>query len=109
METNYCNKKCCRIITRDFDPSTVSHFTYDKNNKKVGVFVYNSARGSILLVQSRGKLWGFPKGTLEKDECVKDCAIRELKEEAGIILTQDELKKYIQDIPFLIRDFLWKK
>ncbi len=94
IKTVHCMNKCCKIRTRFFDDELTKHFTYSENNKKAGVFVYNSIRGSILLVQSRGKMWGFPKGTIE-EEPVKECALRELKEETGIKLTEDDLNKYI--------------
>ena len=94
-DTNYCPNKCCKIDTRAFNDELTKDFTYDKNNKKGGVFVFNSIRGSILLIQSRGKLWGCPKGTVEKEEDVKTCALRELKEETGIDLPSGELTSYI--------------
>ena len=49
----------------------------------------------MLLVQSRGNLWGFPKGSIEENETIKDAAIREVKEETGYRLeTQDLVKMH---------------
>ena len=61
------------------------------NPKKAGVVVYNSIQQKVLLIQSRGKLWGFPKGTMEHPETLNECAIRELKEETGISLNVKSL------------------
>ena len=48
------------------------------------MFIIDPATGKILLVQSRGKLWGPPKGTIEHGETEIECAIREVKEETGL-------------------------
>ena len=53
--------------------------------------IYHTLLNKILLVQSRGNLWGFPKGTFEEGETYKTCAIRELDEETGIIIGSDLL------------------
>lgn len=96
MNVFYCFNKCCKIEYMDYDPSITNHFQYSKHmNKKAGVCIYNSIRGSLLIVQSRGKLWGFPKGTVEKNEPVQECALRELKEETEIELTDQDLTKFI--------------
>lgn len=92
----YCKNKCCKIEYIDYDDSITKHFKYSRQmNKKAGVCIYNSIRGSILMVQSRGKLWGFPKGTIEENEDVQECALRELKEETDIDLTSDDIKSCI--------------
>ncbi len=97
MNIIYCLNKCCKIeYIKNYNDDITSHFTYTKYmNKKAGVCVYNSIRGSILMVQSRGKLWGFPKGTVESNETVIECAIRELQEETEISLKPLELTKFI--------------
>jgi 8-oxo-dGTP diphosphatase len=80
----------------NYNDEITNHFKYTKfMNKKAGVCIYNSIRGSILIVQSRGKLWGFPKGTIEPGETFIECAVRELKEETNIDLNPVELVKYI--------------
>jgi ADP-ribose pyrophosphatase YjhB (NUDIX family) len=52
--------------------------------QKAGIFIYDSLKERILLVQSRGNLWGCPKGTLNKNETVAVGAAREVQEETGI-------------------------
>jgi ADP-ribose pyrophosphatase YjhB (NUDIX family) len=43
-----------------------------------------------LLIQSRGNLWGPPKGTLDKDETYNKCAVREVKEETGLDVNESQ-------------------
>ena len=51
-----------------------------------GAIVYTiiDRKPYYLLICSKGDDWGFPKGHLEKDESVKEAALREIKEETGI-------------------------
>jgi hypothetical protein len=87
------NCKCgeCKLIIK---PYIHNHKVYNDNirNKKAGVIIHNSDTNHVLLVQSRGNLWGFPKGSLEKDETFINCAIRELKEETNIDIDKSVLK-----------------
>lgn len=41
-------------------------------------------KNKVLLVQSRGNKWGFPKGTIMPGETVLGCAKREVKEETSL-------------------------
>lgn len=88
-----CRKKCCSIEIHE--QVSLPRRTRYGNLRKAGVFIYDPKEQKVLLVQSRGHLWGFPKGTLETDmgETPYDCAIREVKEETGIKL--DQLNYYI--------------
>lgn len=47
-----------------------------------GGVVYNE-KGEVLLIFRRG-VWDLPKGKLEENETVKECATREVAEEVGI-------------------------
>ena len=50
-------------------------------------------QGRILMGRrSDNHMWGYSGGSIEIDECVEDCARRELKEEMG--LTADELELF---------------
>ncbi len=40
--------------------------------------------GRIVLVRQHGNSWSFPKGKVEPGESVRDAALREIEEEAGI-------------------------
>lgn len=55
--------------------------------------------GKILLVQSNkykdvDNKWSIPKGKINDGENSLDCAIRELEEESGIIITKDSYDHY---------------
>ncbi|PID64558.1 MAG: DNA mismatch repair protein MutT [Gammaproteobacteria bacterium] len=62
----------------------------------VGGIVFN-ARGEILVVieqhdkHTRPGHWKFPGGAVDKGELIREAAIREVKEETGIIATFDQL------------------
>ena len=47
-----------------------------------GGLVYNDKK-EILFI-SRNKKWDLPKGKIEKNESIEDCALREVMEETGI-------------------------
>jgi 8-oxo-dGTP pyrophosphatase MutT (NUDIX family) len=51
----------------------------DRHNKKV------------LVIQSYKRFWGFPKGHVEENETMEQCAIRETSEETGISLRETDL------------------
>lgn len=55
-----------------------------KREFSAGGIVLNG-QGQVLLTQhSSNHYWGFPKGNLEEGESMKEAALREVKEEAGI-------------------------
>lgn len=68
----------------------------------VGVLVVQD--GKVLLVshnEGAGNLtgtYGLPSGHLEKDEEEKTAAARELREETGIIVSEEDLIEYPNDI-----------
>ena len=64
---------------------------FSRNRRKAGVVIFNPPTDSVLLVQSRGNLWGFPKGSIENGETIEEAAIREVKEETGYILNVSDL------------------
>lgn len=80
-----CEKGCCSIKVKIYNQSPV-HRPRRGNCRKAGVFIYDPKEDRVLLVQSRGQLWGPPKGTLEVElnETSVQCAIREVKEETGL-------------------------
>ncbi|MEO6328012.1 MAG: NUDIX domain-containing protein [Ginsengibacter sp.] len=46
--------------------------------------VVKNERGEVLFIFRRGK-WDLPKGKNDNNEIAKDCAVREVKEETGLI------------------------
>ena len=62
-----------------------------RNKQKAGAFIYDSKNKKLLLVQSRGNLWGPPKGSCELGETYKECALREVIEETGIKLDSNQI------------------
>jgi ADP-ribose pyrophosphatase YjhB (NUDIX family) len=91
VETYLCQNKCCKIFIKDYNNTKKSFY---KNFKKSGAFIYDPKQNRVLLVQSRGQLFGPPKGSLNLDEKYKDAAIREVKEETGLDIKLDESKSY---------------
>lgn len=76
-----CFDKCCRVLIEPYNNKITKKRTHAK---KAGIFIIDSNTHKVLLIQSRGNLWGVPKGTFEKEETPEDCAIREVEEETGI-------------------------
>jgi 8-oxo-dGTP pyrophosphatase MutT (NUDIX family) len=91
-----CSKGCCKAAivpyTRKWTPSIVSDEERRIRRKKAGVFVYDRDKNKLLLVQSCGRFWGPPKGSMEQGEDVETAAIRELREETGVVLTREDIE-----------------
>lgn len=91
-----CTKQCCSYTVIPYHQISpyILHFYNNGNGKlkKAGTFMYDKKTNKILLVQSRGQLWGPPKGTIQNDENPLECAIREVKEETGITIEEDVLQ-----------------
>lgn len=79
-ERYICHCGSCGCITSRYIPDRTVYTR--KSNKKVGAFIRDDKL--LLLVQSCGKHWGPPKGTMEDNESIRECAIREIQEETGI-------------------------
>lgn len=64
-------------------------------SKRSGTIILNYKKNRVLLIQSYGQYWGLPKGRVEENESLTDCAIRETYEETGITLRENDfLRKY---------------
>jgi 8-oxo-dGTP pyrophosphatase MutT (NUDIX family) len=89
-----CDRNCCTYKVAPVKPRL-----FKKREKKpyqtAGCFIYDSKKKKILLVQSYGLLWGAPKGGIQENENTELCAIREVKEEAGLDINKMELNKKI--------------
>lgn len=89
MESFTCPNGCCIIKIKPYITSKDLFEKVRRRRKKAGVFIYDPKTNKILLVQSRGNLWGPPKGTIKYDETETECAIRETKEETGLIISSN--------------------
>jgi 8-oxo-dGTP pyrophosphatase MutT (NUDIX family) len=96
MEKNLCNNGCCEIKIKPYKQTDYIIKNFNKSKKKAGVFIYDPNSKKILIVQSRGNLWGSPKGSFEFGETEIECAIREVIEETGIIITEELLTRSVK-------------
>ena len=96
MDTFTCPDGCCTIkiipYTREKDPSK----KVLRRRRKAGVFIYDPKTEKVLLVQSRGNFWGPPKGTMQYGESDRICAIREVKEETGLTISDDDFTRALK-------------
>lgn len=92
MQNHTCNTGCCNIIIKPYKINNVNYVYNTHSYKKAGVVIYNPKENKVLLIQSRGQLWGPPKGTMENNETYIQCAIREVKEETGLDIKAENLK-----------------
>lgn len=92
MTTFQCFDQCCHVFIEPYNKLNKLH-KKRAHAKKAGVFILDISTNKVLLIQSRGNLWGLPKGTFELNENPKQCAVRELHEETGIKIDETELSK----------------
>jgi len=90
-----CANGCCyyKIIPYNSNNylSKININVLNNKIKKSGCFIHSPDKDKVLLVQSRGQMWGCPKGSVKENEETIDCAIREVKEETGIDLKRSDL------------------
>jgi len=79
-----------------------------KERKKItscGAVTWRLNEGSIelLLIKqfSRKDVWSIPKGKLNKDETLEECAVREVREETGVEVT---LETRLPDVSYEYND-----
>jgi 8-oxo-dGTP pyrophosphatase MutT (NUDIX family) len=93
VKTYYCRDNCCKVFIKTYKP-TPRYF--NRNYRKAGVFIYDPKEDRVLLVQSRGHLFGPPKGTLNIGEKEIHCAVREVKEETGLDISPENFSKSVK-------------
>ena len=85
-----CDNDCCKLSIKPYCCKKQFYFDRRFKRQKAGVFIYDPSKNKVLLIQSRGNLWGPPKGTLSRDETYNKCAIREVKEETGLDVDESQ-------------------
>lgn len=96
MEFFICPDGCCTLKVMPYNFSKNSCKNIRDCYRKAGVFIYDPKKDKVLLIQSRGHLWGSPKGTIQYGETERQCAIREVKEETGLEISDTEFKKAVK-------------
>lgn len=94
IDETACPNGCCIMKTTNFKNKEDNHIRDTKRIKKTGILLYDPETSSVLLIQSRGNLWGIPKGTLNEGETSKEGAIREVHEETGIRIDINKLDSF---------------
>lgn len=93
MQTYHCRDGCCLVKIKTYRPT---RRYFHRNYRKAGVFIYDPKEDRVLLVQSRGHLWGPPKGSLNIGEKERHCAVREVKEETGLDISYDDFTRVVK-------------
>jgi len=80
---NKCVNGCCSIFSTNTN-TDIDEKYWTVGNSKAGALLFDETTNAVLLVESRGNLWGISKGSLESNETPVEGAIREVMEETGI-------------------------
>ena len=91
METFLCKDGCCTLKIKPYIMQDLQYQNFYAKQKKSGVFICDPKTNKVLIVQSRGHLWGPPKGTMEEGETEIQCATREVMEETGLDISTQSL------------------
>jgi|694.fasta_scaffold143430_4 8-oxo-dGTP pyrophosphatase MutT (NUDIX family) len=89
---------CCtlNILSQESilaDEESFNVIRHRKRKIRSGTIILNFKTRKVLLIQSYGSFWGLPKGHIEENETIEQCAIRETFEETGITLTSKDLRR----------------
>jgi len=95
METFLCYESCCTLKIKPYVEQDLPYEKFRSKRKKSGVFICDPISKKVLIIQSRGHLWGPPKGTTEEGETESQCAIREVREETGLEIREECLSNPI--------------
>lgn len=100
-------------IIFQFDPEKGIEFMKKKyTHIYAGGGIVENDRGEILLIYRTGH-WDLPKGKLDKGETIKECAIREVMEETGIlnldinILKEKTFHMYLMRDEMILKETYW--
>jgi len=87
-----CLRGCCELEILPYIPGERIRWSTVPKRYKAGVYTMEATTGKVLVVQSRGKLWGPPKGSLDPEETPQQAAVRELCEETGVTIPLNSLE-----------------
>ena len=101
------------IVIKSPDPvSTFEYFKKQFHFIQAGGGLVKNGKDEYLFIFRRGK-WDLPKGKLDKGETILECAMREVKEETGIVnLTAsdhlvDTWHVYHERGKFILKESVW--
>ncbi len=92
LSTAAVNSLLHEIDKKEFHAGIIIHENFNKLKKeffkhfkliKAGGGLVKNKKGEILLIFRRGK-WDLPKGKLDENETLLQCAVREVREETGL-------------------------
>jgi len=88
---------CCQLqkLNYKYDPTT-QHWSNERVRYRAGIIFLDYVNKKVLIVQSYSVHWGFPKGSKMVNETFKQCAVRELLEETGIRIQEEDMEHTIQ-------------
>ena len=86
-----CANKCCWIQTVEYSGPAWSKRHSGGMRRKAGMFIMDGDTQKVVIVQSRGGMWGLPKGSMKEGETALECAMREVKEETGLDVEKDNI------------------
>ena len=92
-DTFKCKNGCCDITIKPYIWNNSFDVRGPARKSKAGVFIIDPDTNKILLIQSCGNLWGPPKGSVNYGESQRKCAIREVKEETGLEISDESFSK----------------
>lgn len=94
MNEKKCVDGCCVLHSLEYKPETDEKY-WTVGNPKAGALLFDDVKNAVLLVQSRGNLWGISKGSLESDETPVEGAVREVMEETGIDISSCDFSESV--------------
>ena len=91
-----CTKQCCVLHHWKYSDTAANEMRFHSSREERAGCIMINEKDQLLIVQSRGNKWGFPKGK-RKDltESAINCAMREVKEETGLTIQIDETTPHI--------------
>lgn len=87
---------------------TIYNYNYLKDSDITEVVVRTKAliiKENSILIGNENNIFQFPGGHLEDNETINDCLKREVLEETGIEITDDEIKRPFYKVTYMSKDW----